>query len=65
MYCLNLSAGMATAVKETQTEFTERLQDGVEVNAVDCSDEPFAMQSLCMNCYENVSTLLLKYYWGL
>lgn len=42
----------------TTADVTERLQDGVEVNAVDCSEEPFALQSLCMNCYENVRKLL-------
>lgn len=31
----------------------------MEVNAVDCSDEPFALQSLCMNCYENGETRML------
>ena len=33
-----------------------RLQDGAVPNAVDNNaDEPFALQSLCMSCYENVS----------
>ncbi len=31
-----------------------RLQDGAAANAVDNTDEPYALQSLCMSCYENV-----------
>ena len=37
-------------------EYTDRLQGGAVSNAVESSDEPFSLQSLCMNCYENVST---------
>ncbi len=53
-----VSVGMATVADGSSVDVTERLQNGVEVNAVDCSDEPFALQSLCMNCYENVSRIL-------
>ena len=36
-----------------------RLQDGAAPNAVDnTEEEPFALQSLCMSCYENVSRVV-------
>ena len=40
-------------------ELVSRLQDGAAPNATDNSDEPFALQSLCMSCYENVRLIPL------
>ena len=38
----------------TDEAVISRLHDEAAQNAVDSSDEPLAMQSLCMDCYENV-----------
>lgn len=44
----------------TDEAVVSRLQEGVAPNAVDNSDEPYAMQSLCMDCYENVRLVVFS-----